>query len=191
MAGNLGAPCAIRRLAAGLGALAIAALTLTVCPPALAHPHRPAARGPEAVPRASSPADPATSPPASPAPSAPAGDRVPRAHETAAVVAGLAALAVAARWRRAVALELILIAGTVAFESGVHSVHHLGSPREMAQCAMAVAASNVPGTVDGAPVAFTRPALAGLAPPEQETQQAFARSWPAWRGRAPPALAPA
>ncbi len=51
--------------------------------------------------------------------------------------------------RRPLALALVLIALLFTFESGVHSVHHLGSPSEATHCVVALAATHCLGVVGG------------------------------------------
>jgi hypothetical protein len=61
-----------------------------------------------------------------------------------------AMIIVARRPRRALALAIVLMLGLFAFESGVHSVHHINDPRSGAACLVAVATLHVAGTpVDG------------------------------------------
>ena len=111
---------------------------------------------------------------------------VPVPWHVIALLAGLAALG-DRRPRRALGLALILLLAVFAFESGVHSVHHLADPARGEHCAVATASQHVSGTevaavivaesLPQAPheVAFAAPtARAQLIGPEQ--------------GRAPPAL---
>ena len=62
-----------------------------------------------------------------------------------ALLASLAALG-ARRPRRALGLALILLLAVFAFESGVHSVHHLADPARGERCAVAAASQHVSGT---------------------------------------------
>jgi hypothetical protein len=48
--------------------------------------------------------------------------------------------------RRATALSLALIALPLAFETGLHSIHHLSEPGQAADCAVATAAAHHSGT---------------------------------------------
>jgi hypothetical protein len=56
---------------------------------------------------------------------------------TAVAVLATAALVAAWRPRRAVAVGLMLMLGLLAFETGVHSTHHLGQPDEFSRCVVA------------------------------------------------------
>jgi hypothetical protein len=70
---------------------------------------------------------------------------VPMPWHVIALLAGLAALG-ARRPRRALGLALILLLAVFAFESGVHSVHHLADPARGERCAVAAASQHVSGT---------------------------------------------
>ena len=70
---------------------------------------------------------------------------VPGPWHLVALLAGLAALG-ARRPRRALGLALILLLAVFAFESGVHSVHHLADPVRGEHCAVATASQHVSGT---------------------------------------------
>ena len=66
------------------------------------------------------------------------------------VVGALVAVAVARRPRRAVALAIVFVLALFAFETGVHSVHHLNDHGSGATCAVASGTAHVTGTlVDG------------------------------------------
>jgi hypothetical protein len=69
-----------------------------------------------------------------------------------ALLGGLAALG-ARRPRRALGLALILLLAVFAFESGVHSVHHLADPARGEHCALAAASQHVSGTEVSAVIA--------------------------------------
>lgn len=87
-----------------------------------------------------------------------AGPQSPDRGVSAMVVATLLfLLGGGARRRRPVALALTLIALVFAFESGVHSVHHLGSPSEAADCAVAVVVAHCPGVTGEAAAALAAP----------------------------------
>jgi hypothetical protein len=77
----------------------------------------------------------------------------------------------------------------VAFESGVHAVHHLGDPDGGARCAVASVTSHLNGTADPLPV--QQPALA--APTGHlgafEPLPLGTRPLSPHRGRAPPPIA--
>jgi hypothetical protein len=107
---------------------------------------------------------------------------------TAIVVVAVAALAVAWRPRRVVALALVLVAGVVAFETGVHSAHHLGQADEAARCAVAAMATQLNAdlvdiTLDAVPVGVFATRITALAPPA-----VAARLVAPDAGRAPPVL---
>jgi hypothetical protein len=106
----------------------------------------------------------------------------------AIAVIAIAALAVAWRPRRVIALTLVLVAGVLAFETGVHSAHHLGQADEAAQCVVAGMATQlnadlVGAAVDAAPADVLETALAALASPA-----VAARPIAPDAGRAPPIL---
>ncbi len=102
-------------------------------------------------------ADPIGLPKPAPVPGVPAPES-PDRELTAVVLTSLLILLMGiARRRRPVALALVLIALVLAFENGVHSVHHLGSPSEAAHCAVAVAATHSPGVVGEAGVDLDAP----------------------------------
>jgi hypothetical protein len=91
--------------------------------------------------------------------------------------------------RRALALATVLILGLFAFESGVHSVHHLNNPQSRAACSVAAATVHVAGTpVDGMlPEPVVLPSQEWLVlqqPPNFE-----ALSLAVHQGRAPPLAA--
>ena len=89
--------------------------------------------------------------------------------------------------RRVLAPGLALVILVLAFESGVHSVHHLGSSEE-SKCAVAVAATHVQGTVGELVVEPTEPAYVGAVPTVAQPGRLGAHAWRAWRGRAPPSF---
>ena len=62
-----------------------------------------------------------------------------------ALLLGVAVLG-ARRPRRAVGLALILLLAVFAFESGVHSVHHLSDPSRAEHCGVASASQHMSGT---------------------------------------------
>ena len=107
-----------------------------------------------------------------------------------AVIAVLAVAALAAAWRprRAVAVTLVLVAAVLAFETGVHSAHHLGQAEEAARCAVAAMATQlsadlVDTSLDAVPVDILETRIAALAPPV-----VLARPVALDAGRAPPVL---
>jgi hypothetical protein len=105
------------------------------------------------------------------------------------VVSALLALAVARRPRRAVALAIVLVLLLFAFETGVHSVHHLNDRQAGAACTVASGTAHVAGTpVDGGasePLVLVPIARLALdARPDLD-----ARSLAVHQGRAPPLAA--
>src|SRR5262249_52148188 len=70
---------------------------------------------------------------------------VPVPWHLVALLVAFAALG-ARRPRRALGLALILLLAVFAFESGVHSVHHLADPAHGDHCAVAGASQHVSGT---------------------------------------------
>jgi hypothetical protein len=73
----------------------------------------------------------------------------PASPWAAMAVIAVAALAVAWRPRRVLALTLVLVAGVLAFETGVHSAHHLGQAEEAARCAVAAMATQLSADLAG------------------------------------------
>ena len=102
-----------------------------------------------------------------------------------------AAIAMAAlgarRPRRALALMLIVLAAVFAFESGIHSVHHLGDRDGAQQCAVAAASQHVAGTEIHAGVADATPAESSLLAASGALVTRARFTGPD-QGRAPPAL---
>jgi hypothetical protein len=106
----------------------------------------------------------------------------------AIAVVAVAALAVAWRPRRVLALTLALVAGVLAFETGVHSAHHLGQADEAARCAVAGMATQlnadlVDTALDAVPVRVIETRITALATPV-----VAARLVAPDAGRAPPVL---
>jgi hypothetical protein len=170
---------------AWIAALMVAAL-VAVAPaaPALAHsPDRAPGVGPAGPPAGADPSLPAGSAPASVGPSEAAGPRP--AAPWPALLALAAALIPASRSRRVAVGFLGVVLVGFAFETGTHSVHHLGEAD--AQCVVAGAASHVGATVEDPP-GLAVPADRGdaVAPPGREQ-----RPQPSARpdhGRAPPVV---
>jgi hypothetical protein len=101
------------------------------------------------------------------------------------VLSGLA-LAAAARPRRALALTLVLVVALLAFETGVHSTHHLDRGDEATHCLVAGLSAQL--AADLVDVAF-EPSLALLpsaAPPALAAPDVDARPIAPDAGRAPP-----
>jgi hypothetical protein len=86
-------------------------------------------------------------------------------HAVVGLAAMLVLLPAARRLRRAVAAVAVLALIALAFEGGLHSVHHLGDERGAAQCSTASATTHLAGTLEE-PVAVVAGALPTLdAPP--------------------------
>jgi hypothetical protein len=118
----------------------------------------------------------------------------PRPGALASAWLGLAALAaVGARraGRRAVAIAALASLSWLAFESGVHSVHHLGDDKGIGQCSVAAATSTtIASPVESSPwTVAPPPALTGL--PEIASSHPDTCPLPTSPARAPPPLAPA
>jgi hypothetical protein len=193
-----------RRLPIALVLVAAAAGVLAASSAALAHPVRPVERASPEIPQARAAVAPGAATPLAAAATAdgprayrqaPPDAAVPGSPEPATVAIALlgaaVALGIAARHRRALALALILIGGLLAFEGGVHSVHHLDSPRDMSRCAVAAAAVHVPGAIDAPPAPPDGPDRVSEALPSLGPQRPGTRAWRAGRGRAPPLFVPA
>ena len=112
---------------------------------------------------------------------------VPIPWHLVALLLGIAVLG-ARRPRRAVGLALILLLAVFAFESGVHSVHHLSDPSRAEHCGVASASQHMSGTeVAGVTVAESLPQA-----PHQvllAAPIARVRSLGPEQGRAPPLVA--
>jgi hypothetical protein len=96
-------------------------------------------------------------------------------------------LATLSRQRRVTAVALVLVAGLLVFETGVHSAHHLGKADEAAQCTVAwtssqVSADAAPAAADTTPVVLVEASTPVLAVPSLP-----ARVLAPDAGRAPPA----
>lgn len=152
------------------------------CAPAWAHPALGTTYEPPVVAEAAAPSTAAWS--AAPAPRA-----VPWAGVLAAAAAAMPAWL---RTRRAFALALVLVLAVLAFENGVHSVHHLGDPRHLndlrsdTTCVVAAATAHVSGTtVDGpTPEHLVLPSPERLVVRQLPSLEAL--SLAAHQGRAPP-----
>jgi hypothetical protein len=167
MARSIGAWC--------LRAIAVSAL-LALAAPALAHDATRAADSTAGV------LSPATS-----EASAPASSAEPPAAGLTWLALGAVALAIRRRPRRAVVLALALVLLIFAFETALHSVHHLGG-EQASHCAVASVATHlsglgVPSISLGDPVLRADGQMLAIAP----------RVWPAGplrpvTGRAPPTV---
>ena len=101
--------------------------------------------------------------------------------------AGLGVLLAGVRRPRVtVALALVLLVGLLAFESGVHSVHHLGDPGRASGCVLAATSLNLSG-LEVEPVALDG-GLAAIGPPFLAVAPLHAPARPEspHEGRAPP-----
>jgi hypothetical protein len=114
--------------------------------------------------------------------------------ETASIVLWPALLALAVtiglRWlpRRAVALAIVPLLIVVAFEAGVHGVHHLGDARAGAECSVAVSAEHVSGAPVDVPAGFTPAPLVSSPLALAETLRFAEQQYSPGDGRAPPVL---
>jgi hypothetical protein len=116
---------------------------------------------------------------------APTGPAVPWAALALLVAIGIAGVS---RKRRVVAVTLVLVVGLLAFETGVHSAHHLGKADEAAHCAVAstssqLSADTVDTIVHALPVPVLDATASALASPAL-AERAVAPD----AGRAPPVL---
>lgn len=116
--------------------------------------------------------------------SAAAGASVP--WPLVAVAMSLVALGVR-RPRRALALTLILLAAVFAFESGIHSVHHLADVEGAPECGVAAASQHIAGTEVHAVAADAIPAESPLLAASGSFVTRARFTGPDL-GRAPPAL---
>jgi hypothetical protein len=105
------------------------------------------------------------------------------------LLAALAVLAGARRPRQGFALALVLILACFAFETGVHSVHHLDEQRPLTQCAVAFASHHVSGTEVDVVMVDRTPAEVGATPLTGLPAAATSRPLSPHEGRAPPQLA--
>jgi hypothetical protein len=101
------------------------------------------------------------------------------------VSAAALAMVLIARRRRAVALACVALLMLVAFEAGVHSVHHLGAQPD-GKCVIASAAAQT-GALGVDTVAFERPAEAVAPVAVMPVVVAGLRASAPDLGRAPPA----
>jgi hypothetical protein len=134
-------------------------------------------------------ADPA--PAAAPAVSSPSGvETIAAAAPEASGLAMLLAAAVAAlaiaRRRRAIALTCIALFVVIAFEAGLHSVHHIGDERDAASCVVALATAQTGGLAVESP-ALERPVEVGTPLAIRIETSTPVRSSAPDLGRAPPA----
>jgi len=102
-----------------------------------------------------------------------------------AVVAALG-LAAAPRRRQAVASLLTLTLAVLTFETGVHSVHHLGDDAGAARCSVAAASNHLAGTPEDGP-ALSAPVPAGAEPHSIEIPPVASAPFRCEATRGPPA----
>lgn len=167
-----------RGAALGVLALAVCLAPLFTTAPALAHapPQLDGGTG------AASAVEPAAQRPAEHN----AANATPSATPLAVALAGLAGAALALRSRPARIAALVLLLSVLAVESGVHSVHHLGSDAGPARCSIAQATSHLlglhvaPAALSGAPLCLAAAAAPAVAVVHRRT---LYRPDP---GRAPP-----
>jgi hypothetical protein len=96
---------------------------------------------------------------------------------------------VASRSRRAMVGLLIGLLAVLTFETGLHSVHHLGEQRDATRCIVESVSSNISGAI-GEPIVVVGPAeTADLAPHLEESVAPPQRELRPDRERAPPFLA--
>jgi len=106
----------------------------------------------------------------------------------ALLLLGAVGITALSRQRRLMAVTLVAIVALLAFETGVHSTHHLGKPADSAHCAVAwmsaqLSADLVDAAVDAVPTPAPQTTLCLLAPPAL-AERAIAPD----AGRAPPDL---
>jgi MYXO-CTERM domain-containing protein len=155
--------------------LAALAATLAVAGPAAAH-----VGAPQAEPLVVAPAAAAATP--GPEAVSAGGSATPGPWLLAAV--GALALAAGLRRRRAAVTVLLVLLVLGAFETGLHSAHHLDG--DAAECAVAGAAAQVGGLTVAA-VAVERPDVVLRAAAADPVAVASSRALPPDLGRAPPA----
>ena len=116
-----------------------------------------------------------------------AGTPEPSLPSAALLLLGAVAVAAISRQRRLVAITLVAIVALLAFETGLHSTHHLGKPDDAAHCAVAWMSAQL--SADVVDVTVETPAVApqtiapALASPVH-AERAIAPD----AGRAPPAF---
>ena len=125
---------------------------------------------------------------ASPAttPRVPASPGVDRDLSTIVLLLALIPLVGVMRRRRPIAFVLTLVALALTFETGVHSVHHFGSPSEAAHCAVAAATTHSPGVVGETGAELRAPARGRGDVVNAAGETRTLRVHRAFRGRAPP-----
>ena len=91
--------------------------------------------------------------------------------------------------RRAAAAAFVVLLAVVAFETGVHAVHHLGDTHAASHCVVASAAPHLGGATDGPPVRLSHLHGATDRVVVPDALVHGVRSLRPSPGRAPPALA--
>jgi hypothetical protein len=99
---------------------------------------------------------------------------------------GIAGAALLARRRRSLALALAVGAVVLAFESGLHSVHHLDSPSDAARCAVAATATHSPGLLGDVTAPLTAPGVWSTTRLETSDARPVPGLHRAFQSRAPP-----
>ena len=100
----------------------------------------------------------------------------------------LAGVASRRRPRAAAATGLVLLLAVLAFESGVHSVHHLGDSERAQACVAAATSQHLAGVESDAIVVGHAPARREIAPVALAAPLPPSRPASPHAGRAPPAL---
>jgi hypothetical protein len=90
--------------------------------------------------------------------------------------------------RATVAAALVLLLAVLAFETGVHSVHHLGDPGRGEACAIAATSQHLSGIGVEVVVVGHAPAMRDVAPPADAPALAPCRPPSPHEDRAPPVL---
>src|SRR5262245_48591226 len=113
---------------------------------------------------------------------APASAQLP----TAIFAALLVVLLVQRRARRAVVLTLVLLLAVLAFENGLHSVHHGLDERRLASCPLGLASSHLSATPVEDIAAFELILAVVAAAPERTQPDVAVAALAPHQGRAPP-----
>jgi hypothetical protein len=116
---------------------------------------------------------------------APAGPALPW---TAIALLAAVALAGVSRKRRVVAITLVLVVGLLAFETGVHSAHHLGKADEAAHCTVAWMSSQLSADTVGTIVHALPVPVPEVSAPALASPALAERTIAPDAGRAPPVL---
>jgi hypothetical protein len=99
-----------------------------------------------------------------------------------------ATLLVAWRPRRVLALALVLVIGVLAFETGIHSTHHLDRADEAASCTVAGVSAQLSADLIDTSLDVPQAPLAEMSVAVRSTPVVVARAVAPDAGRAPPAL---